>query len=78
MKIGQATIDEALETYLLREGFRFSPERDCYFMETEKFRHWNNKPWSSRPMTGGVEDLPRLNIFGDTGKPFDQILNPKS
>ena len=39
-----AFLDAALIAYLLAEGFHWSTEHECYRMEHERFRAWNNKP----------------------------------
>jgi len=43
VKVGLATIPDDLISYLLQEGFVWSPERNCFHMEHEAFSKWNNK-----------------------------------
>lgn len=42
-KIGLATLSDELIDYLVKEGFRWSDENQCWQMPHEQFVKWNNK-----------------------------------
>lgn len=43
--------NDSLLQYLLSEGFCWSEEHGCFRMETERFRHWNNRPMTLAPIS---------------------------